>query len=284
MGESMSATRLPWFRMYTDFLNDPKLISLAFEDQRHFIGVLALKSDGAIDDVCEETLLDRIVAQRLWIDHGVIREVKKRLIAAMLIDSSWQPVAWEKRQRPSDKDGTAAERQRRARLAKSQNQANENQSRVTNRDSHASVTRLDIDIDIDIDKEVKTKEARATRFDAQAHLVSIGVDTQVSSDWLQHRKAKKASVTKTVIDGIIREAEKAGIDLNDALAMCCQRGWIGFKAEWVAEQSNQPSGYTPGFAERRDAETKNTLAILTGRSPTVSLIERDITAEVRHVA
>ena len=63
--------KFPWFRMYTDFLNDPKMIGLAFEDQRHFIGVLALKSDGAIDDVADGDLLDRIVAQRLWIDHAV---------------------------------------------------------------------------------------------------------------------------------------------------------------------------------------------------------------------
>lgn len=84
--------RLPWFRMYADFLNDPKLISLAFEDQRHFIGVLALKCDGAIDDVADGDLLDRIVAQRLWIDHGEIKAVKATLRAAGLIDDAWQPV------------------------------------------------------------------------------------------------------------------------------------------------------------------------------------------------
>lgn len=92
----------PWFRMYVDFLNDPKLIALAFEDQRHFIGLLALKSDGALDSGCAPELLDRIVAQRLWIDQAVIREVKKRLIAAGLISDCWQPLAWEKRQFASD--------------------------------------------------------------------------------------------------------------------------------------------------------------------------------------
>ena len=91
--------RLPWFRMYADFLNDPKLISLAFEDQRHFIGVLALKCDGAIDDVADGDLLDRIVAQRLWIDHGEIKAVKAKLRAAGLIDNEWQPTAdWSKRE------------------------------------------------------------------------------------------------------------------------------------------------------------------------------------------
>lgn len=90
------STRMPWFRMYTDFLNDPKMIGLAFEDQRHFIGVLALKSDGAIDDVADDLMLNRIVAQRLWIDHGVILEVKQTLVSAGLINESWQPTEWEK--------------------------------------------------------------------------------------------------------------------------------------------------------------------------------------------
>ena len=117
----MSAKKLPWFRMYADFLNDPKLIRLAFEDQRHFIGVLALKCDGAIDDAADGDLLDRIVAQRLWIDHAVIRDVKRRLIAAGLIDAHWQPLAWEKRQMRSDVDATGAERQRRYREAQKRN-------------------------------------------------------------------------------------------------------------------------------------------------------------------
>lgn len=98
----MTDKRMPWFRMYTDFLNDPKMIALAFEDQRHFIGVLALKSDGALDSGCPSELLDRIVAQRLWIDHAVIREVKRRLMAARLISDDWQPLAWDKRQFASD--------------------------------------------------------------------------------------------------------------------------------------------------------------------------------------
>ena len=134
----MSAKKLPWFRMYADFLNDPKLISLAFEDQRHFIGVLALKCDGAIDDVADGDLLDRIVAQRLWIDHAVIRDVKRRLIAAGLIDASWQPLAWEKRQMRSDVDATGAERQRRYREAKKRNALRD-----------GAVTRLEEDIDTD---------------------------------------------------------------------------------------------------------------------------------------
>lgn len=150
--------KFPWFRMYADFLNDPKMIGLAFEDQRHFIGVLALKSDGAIDDVADGDLLDRIVAQRLWIDHAIIRDVKRRLVAAGLIDANWQPLAWDKRQFVSDRDGTATERKRRERAAKAsaksldkskQNDDVTDMSRVMSRTGHGNVTRLDTDTDTD---------------------------------------------------------------------------------------------------------------------------------------
>lgn len=152
---------MPWFRMYVDFLNDPKMIALAFEDQRHFIGLLALKSDGALDADIDPALLDRIVAQRLWIDHAVIREVKKRLVAAGLIGEDWQPLAWDRRQMKSDGDSTAAARQRRSRAAKKATledvQCNVTDvSRVTERDSHADVTRLDTDTDTDKETEEET--------------------------------------------------------------------------------------------------------------------------------
>ena len=90
--------------------------------------------------------------------------------------------------------------------------------------------------------ETEIKISRAPRFDAQAHLVSIGVDASIAADWLQHRKSVKAAPTLTAIDGIAKESARAGISLADALAMCCQRGWRGFKAEWVAaDQSRQPT-------------------------------------------
>lgn len=67
-------------------------------------------------------------------------------------------------------------------------------------------------------------------------LSSLGIDPVISADWIELRKQKKAAVTKTAIDGIQREAAKAGLSLQDALRICCERGWSGFKAEWVADK------------------------------------------------
>jgi hypothetical protein len=152
---------MPWFRMYVDFLNDPKMIALAFEDQRHFIGVLALKSDGVLDSGCDANLLDRIVAQRLWIDHAAIGEVKKRLVAGGLIDADWQPIAWERRQFKSDRDATAAERARRYRESRRVTDASRVTDALHRAERHGPVTRLDTDTDTDTEKEEKKERVRS---------------------------------------------------------------------------------------------------------------------------
>lgn len=62
-----------------------------------------------------------------------------------------------------------------------------------------------------------------------------GVSIQVWDDFLKLRKTKKAPLTQTALDGIEREAKKASMTLNDALATCCARGWQSFKADWITD-------------------------------------------------
>lgn len=82
-------------------------------------------------------------------------------------------------------------------------------------------------------QEPITKEgtARATRTPPVEK--PSDVDEQVWQDWLQLRKAKRATVTKTVIDGAVIEAAKAGMTLNDFLTTWCRRGSQGLEADWL---------------------------------------------------
>ena len=60
-----------------------------------------------------------------------------------------------------------------------------------------------------------------------------GVSDSVWQDFVKHRRAKKAQVTQTVIDGIAKQAQIAGWSLDDALREVVLRNWQSFKAEWV---------------------------------------------------
>ena len=68
------------------------------------------------------------------------------------------------------------------------------------------------------------------------------VTEEAWQSFLTLRRAKKAPVTATALAGLRREAEKAGLTLQQALEHCCARGWTGFKADWVRDQ--QASGLT----------------------------------------
>ena len=65
-----------------------------------------------------------------------------------------------------------------------------------------------------------------------------GVSDSVWQDFKTLRKAKRSPITQKAIDGIIREANKAGWTVEQALSECCFRGWQAFKAEWVATKAN----------------------------------------------
>lgn len=70
------------------------------------------------------------------------------------------------------------------------------------------------------------------------------VSEQVWKDFTKHRKTKKAPLTQTALDGIIREANLAGWTLEAALTECLERGWQGFKADWVNKSNNQQARQT----------------------------------------
>ncbi len=100
----------------------------------------------------------------------------------------------------------------------------------------------------------KQKQKQKQNKDQKQKPAPSGVDfgsvsPQVVADFLAHRKAMRASVTQTALSGIAREAAKANMSLEVALAMCCARGWRGFKAEWVTNAPQaQPSRQLSGVA------------------------------------
>jgi uncharacterized protein YdaU (DUF1376 family) len=66
-----------------------------------------------------------------------------------------------------------------------------------------------------------------------------GVIESVWNDYLKIRKAAKKPITDTALKGLVREAGKAGKTLNEALVICCERSWLGFKAEWLTSDVQQ---------------------------------------------
>ena len=65
-----------------------------------------------------------------------------------------------------------------------------------------------------------------------------GIPESLWKDFLEIRKAKKLPLTQTGLNGLIKQAEKANKPLKDVLQICCENGWAGFKASWLANLDN----------------------------------------------
>jgi hypothetical protein len=53
------------------------------------------------------------------------------------------------------------------------------------------------------------------------------------------RKEKKAkTLTATGWNGFVKQVEKAGWSLEQAISHCCLKQWVGFEADWVAPKAN----------------------------------------------
>lgn len=91
---------------------------------------------------------------------------------------------------------------------------------------------LDVSVFGDVDEGDKAPRKRDVPPD--------GVSDSVWQDFKALRRAKKAAITDTAIDGIRREAEKAGMTLDAAMREMCTRGWQGFKADWMTPARADP--------------------------------------------
>lgn len=140
---------LPWFRMYAEAAGDPVLQSLSFDDQRHYFILLCLKCNGTLDRNIAPGHRERIIARGLGLDAVTLSEVKRRLLDVALIDKSWQPTGWEKRQYPSD---ISTDRVRKYRKDK------ETGNVAETKEGNVSETSVTISSSLSVSTDIKTSE------------------------------------------------------------------------------------------------------------------------------
>ena len=82
---------------------------------------------------------------------------------------------------------------------------------------------------------------KTTQKNSLALLAEFGIVGQLADDFITHRKACKAPITKTALEGFQREADKLGMPIAESVAYAIERGWRGFKAEWYRRDLNNQS-------------------------------------------
>lgn len=111
---------------------------------------------------------------------------------------------------------------------------------------------------------------KRTRGGTAVAVTSIaGVPDNLLAEWVQVRTDKRAkTLTETAVNGLLREAAKAGLSPEQAVRMCVERNWISLNAGWLVgdvsrqaepawrtEQRQRTQIAAPGVAvkDRKDA-------------------------------
>lgn len=90
------------------------------------------------------------------------------------------------------------------------------------------------------DKNIYIKKSENS---AISLLAEFGITDQLAKDFLTHRKAKNAPITKTALERLQKQADLARLPLAEVAEIMIDEGWRGFKAEWLenkqAPQANK---------------------------------------------
>lgn len=100
--------------------------------------------------------------------------------------------------------------------------------------------------EVEVEVEVEEKKKKEKTYALGVAEMLIDVDPQTLADWKKIRTAKRLPITKSALEAIQREANKAGKTMNQALAICCEQSWAGFKADWLS--SERMNGHSRGGA------------------------------------
>jgi hypothetical protein len=133
---------LPWFRMWSDAVDDDKLRLLSFDVRWHFVAVLCLKCQGVLD-TRDPQLIHRKVSVKLGLTEIEAEMLLKRLVTVGLCSTRWQPKNWGKRQFKSDTSTYRVQ-----------------QFRKRSRNTAVTPSESDTDTDTDLKKATEVAEAK----------------------------------------------------------------------------------------------------------------------------
>jgi hypothetical protein len=177
---------MKWLKLYAEMIDDAKIRLLSFEDRWHYVALLCCKAEGIQDEV--DGLWEELLRVKLGLAQAEFDTLKKRLLKVSLIDESWNPKGWEKRQ--AAKDPLAAERQRKYREKQKKRNVTNN---VTHNVTATSQVEEEVEEELEEEKEkdllAKKKKIPPSLADVSAYCQerNNGIDAQHFLDYYESR-------------------------------------------------------------------------------------------------
>jgi hypothetical protein len=190
----------PWFRMYSEIADDPKVQMMPEAMQRRLVMLMCLKCKGRLGK-----LSDMEIAFELRIPFPEASETKVLFLTQGFIDEKWDLVNWNKRQFISD---SSTDRTRRYR-----------ERHETSRERHCDGA------------EQNRTEQKQKKHTPKAALSSFAIPPSIEektwADFEEHRKKLRKPMTDRARNGVVSDLGKLGGDPNAILAQSITRGWAG---------------------------------------------------------
>jgi hypothetical protein len=204
----------PWFRMYSEFADDPKVQMMPEVMQRRLVMLFCER--------CKcETLHETERAFHWRINETELAQTKAVFVEKGFIDEQWNLLNWNRRQFISD-SSTERVRQYRERMKQGET--------LQKHDGPVSVTPPDTDTDTDTDQNKKQKRA-VVSLPPLAALEQAGLSLEDYESYMAVRKAKK----QPFVDERARDKWLAkwkgyfdsGLDTAAMFDLMISSGWIG---------------------------------------------------------
>lgn len=135
------------------------------------------------------------------------------------------------------------------------------QKEESDRNATASIPQSENDA-IKEDKTIRNDtKVNKIKFDFKKNLLDLVQNEILVNDYILLRKNKKASLSQTFFESLKSQCENNNYPIEEALKVCIERNWIGFKYTWITNLDNQEKKQSNGtdkptaFIGRQTAET-----------------------------
>ena len=252
---------MPWFRLYAEMIDDPKIGRLNDAQFRLWIEILCLACKGedgntlqTIDDI--NWSLRRNVTETL---HELLHETLVKLDDKEMV----YVTNWEKRQFSSD---NSTDRVRKYRENNKKVKGNVTETLQKRKCNAIEQNRTDTDTDTDKNREEISKKT-TTKTLTQKQLLNLKPDDVKQESWvdfMELRKRKKAEKTEKAMSAVCKSLDECvtnGVSKQAMINLCLEEGWKGVNYQWYLNRKgvgNERSADKHGNFSDRDYKTGST--------------------------
>lgn len=116
----------------------------------------------------------------------------------------------------------------------------QNQQVLTSVESvQQSSTNSTVNDNVNVSVNVNDNKEKESVFSFKNELKSLGVKTDVISDWLKVRKNKNATNSKIAFEAIKKKIEESGMTANQCITIAVEKSWSGFDVKWLNGKTNE---------------------------------------------